>query len=1420
MPKMIEDAIKDHTGDMFVVLKRQKEKEKVERMPVEVFREELRKGSFKLDEIVRLEKIKGSPLTKVMYNKPEITGKTYFRSVTNYTSKSNVLKNGVFNLSDMEELVKTPGKETSNLAVSMFLHFLEIEKQLKGLAALKRSSKPDTQTFKSPQEILYRDINIDLLSENSKIDSNLMSSLQNDSVLSSLFDKKIIMSMLNPLFKLRDNKELNDFILSKIRLNADVITANFGKGKDGVSRFIDEYKNGMINFIYQNYMSNLIDSNGKITNTPSDYRGHKIVINNSQEKDVVVNKNPEGEITGISINQNLIDSDYDNNLYLGKNNALDNSYFKRGLKTFRESDQLFPDKTSYLKFVLEREYLRAIYASPRAEFNENMDNLISKALEFAAMKHEGQTRAGGKPYVLHPVSVANSVLAFKKSKNLDALINAALLHDTVEDTETTYEELERLFGGLTASLVKELTTDKEKADEIGKDKYLAQKMAGMSSYALVIKLADRLDNVQDIATAKTPEWRARYKKETEDILNYIERNRVLSGTHKKIMTKIRAKLDQVIPSQETPEKTFIEFENFISDRALMNTFNRAVIMQDNEHSYTDKVMGIIKNFPTLKNQFPILEQISRVPSKKGDNIITLNDRRIISGAEAEIYVQNIKQLADPNIRKVDDPLTNKAISEVFSLFPQMMVYQHGVGVSKYGFNMALPVDKYNTIMKYASKIFSTNYMNEKTFNVIFDRLTAVKTPFKSYMIDATKFEEFTSVQPIEETEEELLESDPEEEQLKTPTQPSTSVEPGVEISSNAKGLAAALTNPTELAKSKGNLTQSYPVEFRGKTYKDAEAAYQALKSTATKDDGPNSTYNLMVDIIKAKLEQYPRLVSEITKQGGSAWILSSTHQPTKQNSVWETGGKNWFIKALNDAYVVTTQPSTQPAEPTILPGFQGYKGGFENTGKGTPKGDGKDKAMREIADGGIFEVASNKPSSTVTSAKEIGILDQKGKTVLSQKNIAIAPTVVMLARNGALKGQPLEETTKNTIDDRFSEGAEFVVGDMPGVDSQFIDYLQEIGAKFTIYHTGTTPRIQVTQASTQPTEVKIEPTDKVIWGHPTIGKSFLKKNQDNRFISLDDDYASEINTKVKEIADKYNVTTYQVKDGGNQQWNTEYNKMMQNLFDKAKTIALSENKILFTSNTNLLKNNADVFDKVINLTNEEFQKRISERGAKYDTVTWKKQIEDVISNIPSNKVILTDKYLSDLLSTQLSTSVKPKASRFEGLMTYPYRNNKRADVVSETTFDAVVNGERTATTRYESQGNMDYWKQAKVGDIITFKDKTFSNTVDVVVTKEFQPLKGSGKTPEQWSKLEGWNIDYFNRNVRPKLDEAWQIEFKLVTEPIAAQETETNLPPAGTQLNMFDNFDESSEQLRKQQEEDERREDEEDNNCTDSPFLD
>jgi hypothetical protein len=227
-------------------------------------------------------------------------------------------------------------------------------------------------------------------------------------------------------------------------------------------------------------------------------------------------------------------------------------------------------------------------------------------------------------------------------------------------------------------------------------------------------------------------------------------------------------------------------------------------------------------------------------------------------------------------------------------------------------------------MRTASDSFIKNLkdsiFSDNTLTNIFNKVTDLKKyQFFEYTENAEEFNKPVKKAVVNES---VIEFDLNGDVLE-PVQPPINVDKGVEISSNAKGLAAALTNPTELAKSKGNLTQSYPVQLDSLigvnkkginsttgVAEDAEAAYQALKSTATKDDGPNSTYNLMVNIIKAKLEQYPRLVSEITKQGGSSWILSATHQPTKQNSVWETGGKNWFIKALNDAYVFTTQPST------------------------------------------------------------------------------------------------------------------------------------------------------------------------------------------------------------------------------------------------------------------------------------------------------------------------------------------------------------------------------------------------------------------------------------------------------------------------------------------------------------------------------
>ncbi len=156
-------------------------------------------------------------------------------------------------------------------------------------------------------------------------------------------------------------------------------------------------------------------------------------------------------------------------------------------------------------------------------------------------------------------------------------------------------------------------------------------------------------------------------------------------------------------------------------------------------------------------------------------------------------------------------------------------------------------------------------------------------------------------------------------------------------------------------------------------------------------------------------------------------------------------------------------------------------------------------------------------------------------------------------------------------------------------------------------------------------DVKLESTDKIIWGHPTIGKSYLKKQGENRFITLDDDYADEVNAFVD--ANRGSETRQEYKGRKPK----EYNEFMLSLYDRLKAQAKKEGKILFVSNTNILKERMSDFDKVINIPEEEFKKRFDARGAKYGFKDWKSDIDATISKVPVNKVINTTGYLSDLL---------------------------------------------------------------------------------------------------------------------------------------------------------------------------------------------
>ena len=177
--------------------------------------------------------------------------------------------------------------------------------------------------------------------------------------------------------------------------------------------------------------------------------------------------------------------------------------------------------------------------------NKKQVTLAQKAIRFAANAHRKQTRTDGKAYITHPVEVAKIVKQFKKSHNIDALISAAYLHDTVEDTDTELEDITKMFGGLVASMVEELTSDEQSKEfKASKADYLSAKMSGMSSWTLVVKLADRLHNVSDLSTAKTKKWASNYKKQTTQILDELEKNRTLTGTHRKMIKAIRVKLEE------------------------------------------------------------------------------------------------------------------------------------------------------------------------------------------------------------------------------------------------------------------------------------------------------------------------------------------------------------------------------------------------------------------------------------------------------------------------------------------------------------------------------------------------------------------------------------------------------------------------------------------------------------------------------------------------------------------------------------------------------------------------------------------------------------------------------------------------------------------------------------------------------------
>lgn len=132
--------------------------------------------------------------------------------------------------------------------------------------------------------------------------------------------------------------------------------------------------------------------------------------------------------------------------------------------------------------------------------------LITKAVHFAADKHRDQRRKGEDaiPYINHPAEVAELLAKHTDGKDT-ILILGGLLHDTVEDTETTFEELEREFGKEVADLVAEVTDDKS-LPKMERKRLQVEHAPHTSERARQIKLADKISNLQSILEVPPSGW--------------------------------------------------------------------------------------------------------------------------------------------------------------------------------------------------------------------------------------------------------------------------------------------------------------------------------------------------------------------------------------------------------------------------------------------------------------------------------------------------------------------------------------------------------------------------------------------------------------------------------------------------------------------------------------------------------------------------------------------------------------------------------------------------------------------------------------------------------------------------------------------------------------------------------------------------
>ncbi len=276
---------------------------------------------------------------------------------------------------------------------------------------------------------------------------------------------------------------------------------------------------------------------------------------------------------------------------------------------------------------------------------------LEHAIDFAAKAHEGQKRKSGEPYIVHPLHVANILIEW--GMDIDSVL-AGVLHDTVEDTNVTLEQIESLFGRNVAFLVDGVTkVSRARAGMRDLSSYLPQTRDNLSKLliavgqdirVIIIKLADRLHNLQTLEYMP-PEKQKKIARESLEVFASIA-DRIGMG-------RVRTQMEELAFSYLEPKK-FRQLQKLMKDRLGKSHRKLAVVRQEID-SLLDK-----QHIPhTIDGRIKSVYSLHKKLKKVGGDINEIYDLialRIIVNNPDECYrvLGLLHSLYQPMIARIKD----------------------------------------------------------------------------------------------------------------------------------------------------------------------------------------------------------------------------------------------------------------------------------------------------------------------------------------------------------------------------------------------------------------------------------------------------------------------------------------------------------------------------------------------------------------------------------------------------------------------------------------------------------------------------------------------------------------------------------------------------------------------------------------------